>query len=262
MQHNKNFYLIRGRGTVSKTFETDLSQYTHCCVLTASVPKTYFTLPNDAVLTLSENAVESALTFTAGNYNTNSLRLLLSTALNTASYTYAVSFPNIYTEVDTGKYTITVSDNAAVQPTITTSDKYLAQMIGFDVDTVYTFVVDKLTSADTVNFQAYDEIILKSNIVDNDDDLLQEIYSAGYRYGSSILYECQGLDMHSKKIRSFKGSKGTFKFYLVDSLGAEISLNGNDWSAVILFYRADNTTDIIKRYIKLELQKSLANLET
>ena len=253
MQHNRDSFILRGTGRISTILKTDLSKYTHCVVKTVSIPKTYYTLPSDANLILNEGSGDIQVGFTAGNYNVNSFRLLLQTNLNAAgTYTYAVSFPNARTDVDTGHYTITVSNNTS-SITISTDDIYLAQMMGIDPNTTYTSVGNKIESVNVVNFQSYDEIIIRSNIVTSKDQILQEVYSSGTLYNTSIEWEASDILLHQKKLSIGLGVQHTLEFFLTDSNGNEIDLNGNAWSLSIMFFREDNIIPLLKRWMRLQL---------
>lgn len=246
----KNKYLIRGSSnTIERTFSEDLGKYTHMCVLTCSIPKTYYTLPQQATLIL--DGVQ--LDFRAGNYNVNSFRLALQTALNSTAYTYIVSFPNSRTEVDTGHYTMSVSDNSGVQPSFITSDTYLAQMLGIDTTTEYSFASDSFESVNVVNFQSYDEIVIKCDAVDSQEQNLQEVYSSGTLYNTSIEWECKDINLSSVRLKSNLGNKQSIKFILVDSNGELLNLNGNDWSIMILLYKENDIITPLRKFMRYNI---------
>ena len=239
----KDFHIVSSNGskkingeTSAFYYELKLPQiskrtYTHAAISSCAIPKTYYVLPTDISFTITENGTPTVLTMSAGNYSRRSFAETLQTKLNTASWTYTVSFPNSYSSVDDLKYTFTVSGNAS-QPVIEIPDnRFFAQCIGFEADTSYIFTGDSLKSVNVINFQAYDQLLIRSNIVENDTDFLQEIYSSQNLYNSSILWQNMELALYAKPINYTEDD--IFYFALTDTENNLIDLNGANWSFVL-----------------------------
>jgi len=258
MYSNRDSFILRSTAKISTILKTDLSKYTHCVVKTVSIPKTYYVLPDNGDLILNEGMSDLTVTFKRGNYNVNSFRLLLQTKLNAAGvFTYSVSFPNNRVDVDSGHYTIKAIDTGGVPFTIKTSNIYLAQMIGIFPDIVYTSTLDSFESVAVVNFQSYDEILIRSNIVTSQDQILQEVYSSGQLYNTSIEWNSHDVLLDMKKIKHL-GINQPLEFFLTDSNGNDVNLNGNYWSMAIMFFKENNIIEAFKRYMKLKIKSGIS----
>lgn len=241
-----------GRTSLTVTLDIDWQQgYDHCCVTSLSIPKTYYVLPEDAKLTLTEDKSAVDITVPRGNYNVNSMSLVLTTLLtdnSPTSYTYTVTYSDSFTQTDRVTFTITVTNNAGTQPTLTMTDGFLANTLGFYPDVVYEFASDVLESAKVINMQAYDEILIKTDMVENRSNLLQEVYTAGDPYNSSIVWHCPDVNLYAKKMRRTAGNIYHFTIQTVD--GGQVDLHGSSWSFVLSIFKFDNLGDLIKRYIQ------------
>lgn len=231
----------------------DLDNLTHIVVSSASIPKTFYVIPALCSFEVSENDVVHYVDVEAGNYSVRSLRSILETAINasTVAWTYTITYPTASTSADTGKYTFGVSGNSGVQPEIRTTDANLARCCGLVVDEWYAFSGDTLESANVVNFVSNDEIFLKCDLVKSKNNILQEIYSSGEIYNSSITFQCSDLMLSSKKLKDNYSS--TVKFWLENGDGESINFNGNAWSAVITLYRQSNLESVIRKFIDFNL---------
>jgi hypothetical protein len=111
-----------------------------------------------------------------------------------------------------------------------------------------------------VNFQSYDELLICSDIVKNQWGLLQDIYSAGNAYNSSIVWVNSSLELNAKPINPV--ASNTYTFSLQDISGNLIELNGSEWSFVLCLFKVSDFEHIIKRFIEvLLLDKHVQNLE-
>lgn len=97
---------------VIQSIDVDRRQrFSHICVLSASIPKTFYALPEDATISVDEDGSISVVTVSTGSYETNSLRFALVSAMNASpSWTYNPSFPNQKTEDMTGHFTFSVTE--------------------------------------------------------------------------------------------------------------------------------------------------------
>lgn len=223
--------------------------YDSLYISSLSIPKTYYSLPADAVLVLQEDAKSVNITVSKGNYNIRSLATELAadlTANSPNTLTYTVGFPNSFIERDTAKYTITKT-NGGILATISTDDVYLANMLGIRRSSSYEFN-DNFESPNVLNFQAYDELLIKSNIVKNNSKLVQEVYTAGNPYNSSIIWNCPDIEAFSKEIHPTDTNMYSFQLMTID--GDLLNLNGSSWSIVLVIYKSDKTNQLIRDYIR------------
>jgi hypothetical protein len=246
---DSEYFIIRSSQSIFNTM-IDIDperKFNRVCITSASIPKTFYVLKNDAVLSVLEGKTTTNITFRKGNYDLNSFKSVFVSEMKGCVWDYDISYPS-RTQVNTNKYTYTVSGNSG-QPVFRTGDKYLGGVMGLDVNTDYTFSGNELVSEKVINFQAYDEIKIMSNIAKNKSSLLQEIYSTGEPYGSSILFQQMDSLANSKILNNINGN--VFEFKLLDSENSEIDLNGSEWSFCIMLFRVDNLSEVIKKFIEI-----------
>ena len=96
-------------------------------------------------------------------------------------------------------------------------------------------------------------------MVNNNANLLQEIYSSANQYNSSIIWNNHSLPMNAKLLNPT--STNFYQFALVDESGNLINLNGSEWSFVIMLFKISNFEETVKRFIELVmLQEQNKNL--
>jgi hypothetical protein len=260
---SQEYYVVRNNlATFNQAIDIDMSKgYTHIAITSCSIPKTYYVLNSDTELKVYENGSIRTITVFKGNYTVSNFASLLPTYLSgSTAWTYAVSYPDAGS-VDESKYTYTVSGNGGIQPRFYTDDKYLAQVMGLVLSQWNDFDSDKLVSPYALNFQAYDELLIKSNIVENKLSLLQEIYSSGNPYNSSILWVNPSIELNAKRLNSAKTN--SYNFSLQDIDGNEVDLNGSEWSMVITVFKVDNLSYLLKKMIHtMALQHSLSQVDS
>lgn len=251
----QDFFPIRGTSsTIRYSFPiaTNNEEYTHIAVSSLSIPKTFYTLPFDSTLIISENGGPDVVkTFYKGNYTSQSFLSILNTKLSTGlSYTYILSYPDIDVTPDTGKYTLTVSGNSGNNVTLTINDEYLATMLGLVYNTVYTFS-STLESTNVISFQVYDKVIIKSDIVANSSGLLEDVVSSANPYFSSIVYKSPDPLSNAKLIRRSNFSNNNFSFSIMNALNRPIELNGGSWSIVVKLFTIDPVFQIVRDFIEV-----------
>lgn len=252
----QNFFVIKGnQSTISTSLPipTSLIDFTHVSVSSLSIPKTFYTLPSDAKIIISENnQPEHVLVFSKGNYTSQTFLSILNNKFATAGldYDYVLTYPDLSLEPDTGKYTLTVSNNLGNDVDITIEDEYLSGMLGLDVNTTYTFS-STLESDNVISFQVYDKLIIKSNLVANQSALLQDVVSSANPYFSNIVYQNTNLLANAKRIESNVMKNNIFTFTILNSLNKPIDLNGSTWSIVIAFFTIDPVFKVVREYIEM-----------
>lgn len=233
-------------------------EYTHCCVLQAIVPQSYYLVRNGLnKFKINENGVILEITIPRGNYNAISFRNKVKELLNSScQYDYEIILPNSTQESNTGKYTFTVSGNGGVQPSfIFEDDSLLYEQFGFPRDSINTFVDNKLDSQNVVKFVPEDTVFIHSSIcADDNNDILQEIYNGNSAQFGNIVYRCEDFQAYSKPIRSVNANIYSFK--VTDENSFVLNTNGSNVMITLLLWKKDNIADILKNYILFEISKS------
>jgi hypothetical protein len=249
----------------SKYLDIDLSRgFSHVVVTSACIPKTFYVIPKDATLTVKEGNKSFDVIIPAGNYSLSNFPTLFAFLINNVSvpaheFFYSVTFPNS-SNVQTGKFTFNVSLNYGVQPTFTVKDRYLARVMGFNYNTEVVFANNKLVSTNVINFQSYDELLIISDMVENKRNLLQELYVSQNLYNSSIIWNNYSLPLNAKKLAPT--SSNVYSFALVDEENSLIDLNGSEFSFILMFFKTNDLTNVIKKYIAVSLlENQNKNLE-
>lgn len=230
------------------------SGYDRVCLLQALIPKSYYLVsaPFNTFI-LSENGVQTTVTVPPGNYNVRSWITLMGALLTSSSsqtYVYTITFPNSLTEVDTGKFTYSVTGNSGVQPLIIfPSTSELNEQFGFNRESTNTFVGDSLTSENVVKFQVEDVLLIHSDISYNNDqssynDVLQEIYASSTPMYSNIVYQNNGaVEAYSKTLLSAQNN--TYRFTITDEENRAINLNGLNSVYTVVAYNKDKINQLV-----------------
>ena len=128
--------------------------------------------------------------------------------------------------------------------------------MGFPINQAFQFSTltddaSYLLSKDVVNFQSYDELLIVSNMVKNERNLLQEIYSAANPYNSSIVWTNNSLPLNAKRLAPT--SSNAYQFALTTEEGDLIDLNGSEWSFVLMFFKSSNIESVVKQFIAVNM---------
>lgn len=230
-------------------------EYTHCCLMSASIPKSYYLIASGYnTFTLNENKSSAIITVPPGNYSATSFKTTLTTLLNTASpngWIYAIALPNSLTGANTGKFTYTVSGNSGNQPSFTVTTNVYEQL-GFDPNTTNNFVGDTLTSINVIKMQLEDTLYIHSDLGSNgSDDILNEIFVSNSVDYSTIKYQCPDVDAYSKELQTINSS--VFSFWITNEDSQVMNLNGLNVVFTLLLYRKDPIFKNIKDYIKIRV---------
>ena len=242
---------------------TTINAYDTVVLSQCVIPKSYYNVPSGYnTFTLSENGSAKTITIPAGNYNKNNMIPVLQTLLNAASSTgktYTITYPNINTQGDTGKYTFTITP-------WTPGDIYyfqfnsqnMFQQLGFDASTTNTFntTTGILTSTNVINFQIISSIFITSDMC-VEEDVFQEIYNVGTVVSQAYIYFNQTeYDLNSKRLLTNRNNSWTF--VLLDQLDRIIDLNGVDWQLSMVFYNRNNYFDLARDDLKIKNMERLA----
>lgn len=230
-------------------------------LLSASIPKSYYLIrTNKNTFTLEEDSVQVTVTIPPGNYNRNSLRIVLQNQLNLVSpntWTYSVNIDNVARSFDRGKYIFTVSGNGSIQPKFIFTNNVF-EVLGFDLNSTNTFVANQLISTNVINLTTENTIFVHSDICQNDtgDNILQEVFTSETTTFGYIYWQNNDPKTYAK--RYIPGSN-IFQFYLTDEDSNLIDLNGLNINLTIMIYKENNIDLLIRKYIGLKTTESLLN---
>ncbi len=229
--------------------------YTHCCVLQASIPVSYYMIQDGYnTFTLQEGIDTVVLTVEPGNYNTNSFKTLMTSLLNTNSpnlFTYAININNSFNNCNNGKFTFTVTGNAGVQPDFIFTDN-LFEQFGFPENTTASFLADSLVSTNVVNFIPEQTLYIFSDLVqtknNNSTGVLQEVYAVNAEPYTCIVYQCPEIIGCSKYINNAKTN--SFSIILKNEDGQTIDLNGRNMLLTVLLFKPDDVYERAKHFMQ------------
>lgn len=257
IKHSKIYYvnsLYRETGTASdfcyKIQIPTSEHYDHVVVLQASIPLSYY-LIRDGFNTFicKENDVDYTITLPPGNYSYEEFATLVVQALNDNSpsgYQYNMTFSNL-----SAKFIFTVNnkyDSTILNVAFRFSNS-VAYQAGFDLNEWFYFNNNTLISENVVNFLPESVVNIHSDIVLEDDGILQEIYSNNHVYFSNLVYNLTTDYMtYAKKLRTT--SSNTFNFRLLDSDNNYLDTNGLPILITLLLFKKSNFEDNITEYIK------------
>ena len=87
-----------------------------------------------------------------------------------------------------------------------------------------------------------------------DDDILLELFASGNPQFSHINFENNGnLEEHSKILNSGVSDSNIFRFYITDEFGSIINLNNINLLITLIFYEKENTSELIRGYIRYKM---------
>jgi hypothetical protein len=87
--------------------------------------------------------------------------------------------------------------------------------------------------------------------VKNRESLLQEVYTAGNPYNTSVVWQNSDLLINAKILNPV--TSNVYNFALLDSNDGLINLNGSEWSFVLCAFKISNVDMAIKSYLHLKM---------
>lgn len=264
LAHKRIFYInSRNRKSGSHndmTYEIELGTIspTHVVVLSANIPKSYYSVQDSAnTFILEENKSQATITITPGSYTRQQMATNLKTALDNGSpngYTYTVSYP-ASSAGETGKLTFSVSGNGGIQP-IFIFTSYLYEQLGFNSDSSNQFSGDSLSSSNVIKLQKEDSIFVHSDMVkSSQDNILQEIYSSDTQDYANIVFYNHEIHGYAKEISFNSGN--LFRFWLTNEDGDLIDLNGQNYTLTLLVFSYQDKVYSLMLNVLKEYQKTL-----
>jgi hypothetical protein len=231
------------------------NEFTHCAVISVSVPKSYYLVPEgENTFTIEENGSTFIVTIPPGNYNITSFIYVLNGLFTGQLSHYSVSFPDGKTEAQTGKMTFQHT-NIQHDTDFIFGSNHLPEVMGFDRGSTNSFIINQthstLVSTNICNFQRESTIFLHSNLGSNggQDDILLEMFASGNADLSNINFENNGnLEEHSKVLTNNLSTK--FRFSLSDEYRSGINLNGVNMLITLCFYQKEDINRLMTGFIK------------
>lgn len=262
--HSKIFYLNsknRLGGThENMSYKLDFRDLEpdHVMVLSANIPKSFYMIQDGYnTLTLSENGSEATITMPIGNYSRKSFKNVMQSHLNSESpnnWTYSILIPES-TAPDDGKYTINVSGNGGVQPILIFTDNNIPELFGFESNSSNQFINNSLKSTNVIKMQREDTIQIQSDIVsEHSIGVLQEINCTNSVDFDNITFQNSGSVFYAKRLNN--RNSNVFNFRITNENGQLLSLNGNNWTCTILLFKADDSNQTTKQFLRYNLLKN------
>ena len=222
-------------------------------LLKASIPKSYYLIQDGLnTFTLKENGFPVVITLPPGNYNRNSMKIILQDLLNAASpnlWTYTVTYDQPARSFDRGKYVFTVFENDSQPEFVFTHTLY--EPLGFNSNSTNVFVDNVLISTNVINLSRENTIFLHSDICQNDtsDNVLQEIFTSDTTDYGYIFFNNINVESYAKKY--IPGARA-YNFYLTDEDANPINLNGLNINLTLMIFKENKIDSLIQKYIKLK----------
>lgn len=231
-------------------------KYDYCCLLSASIPISYYLIhSNHNTFQLRENSTTVDITVPIGNYSRNAFMTVVKNLMNTNSpngWTYNITFPNDYTQTQTGKFTYTVSGNSS-QPSIIMNSDHIYRQFGFSRNSTNTFSSNSLTSTNVINFMEDNVIYIHSDICasNTDSNVLCDIYSSNAQPYSFMVFNSCNFVQNSRPLST--NDSNIFNFSIMNVDDEVLDLNGNEWACTILFYKKEAMSKLFRNYLKYKL---------
>ncbi len=223
--------------------------YTHVCLLAANIPASYYSVQAKfQTFTLRENSVNTTITVPVGFYKKKTFATEISNQLTASSsqgWIYTVTFQD-----RTAKYQYDVSGNGGMQPEINVASS-MFKHLGFRKNSTNVFVGDTLTSSNVIDISGEGVLLIRTDMpfVAYGNNILHEIFTAGFPPMSRIRFENKTIEAYSKKLAEGFNSS-TFRFFLTSEpeesdTGEFVQLNGQPVFYTFLFYKKNQTNSII-----------------
>lgn len=219
------------------------SDYDEVALISCSIPKSWYLINTNDYFTLEENGSTVNITLPEGNPTRRALSQILTTQLNALSpnnYTYSVSYSNVLTSCDTGKFVFTVSDNGLIQPSLTINTN-LFEVLGFNINSVNTFYGNILNSTNVIKLTTEDTILLKSDMIAEDNNLIASITSFSEPFFSVLTYNPMIVWRPC-----ITRNNQVYNFYITNEDNQVLETNGLNITITLLFRKSNNSNDIIK----------------
>lgn len=263
------------------TYTIDISidddNFTQCAVTSVTIPKTYYDLSVDSILSVFEGFDSRDIEIPAGNYNVHSIQNVLLKLLNEPAIDdpskpiYQMFYPDCNLENDTKRFTWTVNKDVDVLPISWSivGDNRLHDILGFDKDISGTTVIEffnnslsigELTSQNTINLEHTKYIVIKSDMVHNEgakdlDTAILCRIPIDDTDKTVIHYRLLELEDELKSLVNSK--RNQYRFSLYDDDNRLLNLNGNQWSMTLFFSKYNYHDEMSIKYMKMKTIESI-----
>jgi hypothetical protein len=252
--------LASTKNVFTVTVDSDItSDYDMCSLISAQIPVSFYILQDGYnTLTLREGLQTVTITIPQGNYSVYSFQSTVGALLTASSpngYTYTLLFNNIFTQVDTGKYTYQCSNTTTQIAFQFPANNAISEPFGFDPGTTVFFTNGTLQSSNVVSFIPETSIFVHASFVQGATqsgftDVLACIFSSNAAPYSTInyvnpqIYETAKQTCNLTKVMTFS---------LTDEYGSAILLNGGNTIFQILLFKSNSNPIMseMKRGFKL-----------
>mgnify|MGYP006286284945 CR=1 FL=1 len=231
--------------------------YDSVCLLQAYIPKSYYLVQEGRnSFILEEDSTQVDIIVPIGNYSRRSLQTKLNFLLNSISpnnWVYQVSYPNINSEPELGKFTFTVSNNTS-QPKFIFNNSF-AEILGFNKNSDNSFSLDILVPPNVMNLQIENTVYIHSNICNtgNSDILALAIGNNdnSFRY---ISYQVNNVE--ASTCRLLTRDKNTYNFILTNENNEVLNTNGINVILVLLIYKKNPFYDRGLKYMRYKIAEN------
>lgn len=226
------------------------NNYDQIVLLSASIPKSYYTIGASNTFTLTEGVQTTTITIPQGNYDAISLASAIATLLSTNTKiiaTYTATFATL-----TGKITFVTSSATA---TSFTFNNALAYNLGFLPGT-YSFTAKTLVPPNVVNIQFTSTITITCNAVAGKTNILAQIVPQSGNFAMLTYNELAPAYSSKPMVMS---SSSSLSFTLLDEYNNVIDLNGVDCQMTIAMYKLNQTDTKLLTDKRLELLENKIN---
>jgi len=258
---NKNIFTV--------TVDSDItSDYDMCSLISAQIPVSFYILQNGYnTFTLREDNLSIVLTIPQGNYSVYSFQSTVGALLTASSpngFTYTLLFNNIFTQVDTGKYTFQCSNTVTQISFQFPANNAVSEPFGFDPGSTVYFTGGTLQSSNVVSFIPETSIFVHASFVQGAtqsgfSDVLACIFSSNAAPYSTInyinpqIYETAKQTCNLTKVMTFS---------LTDEYGSSILLNGGNTIFQILLFKSNSNPIMSEMKRGFKLMEDYINMKT
>jgi hypothetical protein len=258
---NKNVFTV--------TVDSDItSDYDMCSLISAQIPVSFYILQDGYnTFTLREGLQTVTMTIPQGNYSVYSFQSTVGALLTASSpngYTYSLLFSNIFTQVDTGKYTFQCSNTVTQISFKFPANNAVSEPFGFDSGTTVYFTNGTLQSSNVVSFIPETSIFVHASFVQGAtqsgfSDVLACIFSSNAAPYSTInyinpqIYETAKQTCNLTKVMTFS---------LTDEYGSSILLNGGNTIFQILLFKSNSNPIMSEMKRGFKLIEDYINMKT
>jgi hypothetical protein len=246
--------------------------YDRITVLQAMIPVSYYVIGVGAnTFTLKEGSTSIVITISPANYNVFNFATIVGGLMTTNSpngYIYTITYPNNYTQPDTGIFTYSVNSIANTVSLIFPAGSPIADQFGFFTGSTNIFSISGsnqiIQSTAVVNFIPENSLMIHSNICDGEttsnlSDVLITIYGFNVQPYSTITYVNPCPLETSRRLAS---RDRNLIFSITDENNNFISMNGQNIQLTLMFYKEETINKSIEQYIGMKTKLLELDLQT